>query len=58
MAEVEHRSPETIAALGKVSLLALAGASAAAWFWFRQGEAPLRKRTAERLSPRSGKHEA
>lgn len=51
-----HRSPGT--ERGKLGLLAIAGATAAAWFWSRQQEDALLKRTAERLRPLASRDKA
>lgn len=54
MVPADHRTKATRPALGKMSLLAIAASTAAAWFWIRRGEEPLQRRTAERLAPRRG----
>lgn len=51
MSELEPRTAPSRGGAGKLVLLALAGATAAAWVWNRQGEDALRKRTEDRLRP-------
>lgn len=51
MSELEPSNAPSRGGAGKLVLLALAGATAAAWVWNRQGEDAVSQQTAARLRP-------